>query len=64
MTTAATHTAGVSDTTHESASTRPPLISEDWLSVLVGGALIVVANAIVEWLEASAQKRAEPVGPV
>ena len=42
MQTAATHTAGVSDAARESASTRPPLISEDWLSVLVGGALIAL----------------------
>ena len=45
MQTAATNTAGVSDTTHESAATRPPLISEDWLSVLVGGSLIALALA-------------------
>jgi uncharacterized integral membrane protein (TIGR00698 family) len=45
MQTAATHTAGVSDTTHETVSTRPPLISEDWLSVLVGGSLIALALA-------------------
>ena len=42
MQTAATHTAGVPDAARESASTRPPLISEDWLSVLVGGALIAL----------------------
>jgi drug/metabolite transporter (DMT)-like permease len=31
---------------------------------ILGGALIVLANAIVEWLEARARRRAEPVGPV
>lgn len=45
MQTAATHTAGVSDTTRESIAARPPLISEDWLSVLVGGSLIALALA-------------------
>ena len=42
MQTAAANTAGVSDVARESVSTRPPLISEDWLSVLVGGALIAL----------------------
>lgn len=45
MQTAATHTAGVSDAARESVATRPPLISEDWLSVLVGGSLIALALA-------------------
>jgi uncharacterized integral membrane protein (TIGR00698 family) len=45
MQTAATHSAGVSDTTREAIATRPPLISEDWLSVLVGGSLIALALA-------------------
>ena len=45
MQTAATHTAGVADTTRESIAARPPLISEDWLSVLVGGSLIALALA-------------------
>ena len=45
MQTAATHPAGVSDAAHESVATRPPLISEDWLSVLVGGSLIALALA-------------------
>ena len=45
MQTAATHTTGVTDATRESVSTRPPLISEDWLSVLVGAFLIALALA-------------------
>jgi uncharacterized integral membrane protein (TIGR00698 family) len=38
----ATHQAAVPEVARESASTRPPLISEDWLSVLVGAALIAL----------------------
>jgi hypothetical protein len=45
MPTAATNTAGVSETARESSATRPPLISEDWLSVLVGASLIALALA-------------------
>ena len=43
MQTAATHPAAVPDVARE--STRPPLISEDWLSVLVGAALIALVLA-------------------
>jgi uncharacterized integral membrane protein (TIGR00698 family) len=43
MQTATTPTAGVTDVDRESVSTRPPLISEDWLSVLVGASLIGLA---------------------
>jgi uncharacterized integral membrane protein (TIGR00698 family) len=43
MQTATTHTAGVTDVARESVPTRPPLISEDWLSVLVGASLIGLA---------------------
>ena len=43
MQTATTRTAGVTDVARESVSTRPPLISEDWLSVLVGASLIGLA---------------------
>ena len=42
QTSAATHPA-IDDASRESVSTRPPLISEDWLSVLVGGSLIALA---------------------
>ena len=45
MQTAATHPAAVPDVARESVSTRPPLISEDWLSVLVGAALIALVLA-------------------
>src|SRR5262245_47947695 len=45
MQTAATHTAGVTRESRESVATRPPLISEDWLSVIVGGSLIALALA-------------------
>jgi uncharacterized integral membrane protein (TIGR00698 family) len=45
MQTGATHPAAVSDTARESIETRPPLISEDWLSVLVGAILISLALA-------------------
>ena len=43
MQTAATHPAAVPEVARE--STRPPLISEDWLSVLVGAALIALVLA-------------------
>jgi uncharacterized integral membrane protein (TIGR00698 family) len=42
MQTTATHPAAVLDVARASESTRPPLISEDWLSVLVGAALIAL----------------------
>lgn len=45
MQTAATHPAAVPEVARESVSTRPPLISEDWLSVLVGAALIALVLA-------------------
>ena len=45
METAATHTAGVADTARESITTRPPLISEDWLAVVIGASLIALALA-------------------
>jgi uncharacterized integral membrane protein (TIGR00698 family) len=43
MQTSATHTAGITDAPREAVSERPPLISEDWLSVLVGASLIALA---------------------
>ncbi len=43
MHTSATQTAGITDAPREAVSERPPLISEDWLSVLVGGCLIALA---------------------
>jgi len=43
MQTTATHPAAVPEVAHESV--RPPLISEDWLSVLVGAALIALVLA-------------------
>ena len=43
MQTAATHPAAVPEVARE--STRPPLVSEDWLSVLVGAALIALVLA-------------------
>ncbi len=43
MQTSATHTAGITDAPRETVSERPPLISEDWLSVLVGASLIALA---------------------
>ena len=45
MQTTATHPAGVPEVARETISTRPPLISEDWLSVLVGAALIALVLA-------------------
>jgi uncharacterized integral membrane protein (TIGR00698 family) len=45
MQTSATHPAAVADVARETVSTRPPLISEDWLSVLVGAALIALVLA-------------------
>lgn len=42
MPTTATHPAAVPEVARESTSTRPPLVSEDWLSVLVGAALIAL----------------------
>jgi uncharacterized integral membrane protein (TIGR00698 family) len=45
QTSASTQTAGVTDTPRESVSTRPPLVGEDWLSVLVGASLIALALA-------------------
>ena len=45
MQTAATHPAAVPEVARESVSTRPPLISEDWLSVVVGAALIALVLA-------------------
>jgi uncharacterized integral membrane protein (TIGR00698 family) len=45
MQTGATHPAAVTDASPESAAARPPLISEDWLSVLVGASLIGLALA-------------------
>ena len=45
MQTAATHPAAVPEVARASDSTRPPLISEDWLSVLVGAALIALVLA-------------------
>ena len=45
MQTAATHPSAVPEVARESVSTRPPLISEDWLSVLVGAALIALVLA-------------------
>src|SRR5262245_46649126 len=41
----ATHPGAVPEVARESVSTRPPLISEDWLSVLVGAALIALVLA-------------------
>ena len=41
----ATHPAELTDASRESVSTRPPLISEDWLSVVVGACLIGLALA-------------------
>jgi uncharacterized membrane protein YadS len=43
MQTSAAHPSTIADASRESVSTRPPLISEDWLSVLVGGSLIALA---------------------
>jgi uncharacterized membrane protein YadS len=43
MQTSATHPTGVTQVSRESEAARPPLISEDWLSVLVGGSLIGLA---------------------
>jgi uncharacterized integral membrane protein (TIGR00698 family) len=37
--------AAITDAPRESVSARPPLISEDWLAVLVGGALIALPLA-------------------
>lgn len=45
MPTTATHPAAVPEVARESTSTRPPLVSEDWLSVLVGAALIALVLA-------------------
>jgi len=45
METAATHSPGVAETSRESITTRPPLISEDWLAVVIGGSLIALALA-------------------
>ncbi len=45
MQTTATHPAGAPEVARETVSTRPPLISEDWLSVLVGAALIALVLA-------------------
>ena len=45
MPTTATHPAAVPEVARESISVRPPLISEDWLSVLVGAALIALVLA-------------------
>jgi uncharacterized membrane protein YadS len=44
MQTTATHPGAVAEP-RESVSTRPPLISEDWLAVFVGAALIALALA-------------------
>ena len=41
----AAQTAGALDAPRESASTRPPLIVEDWLAVIVGASLIALALA-------------------
>ena len=41
----ATHPAAVPEVARETDSARPPLISEDWLSVLVGVALIALVLA-------------------
>ena len=41
----AAQTAGMLDAPRESVSTRPPLIVEDWLSVIVGASLIALALA-------------------
>jgi uncharacterized integral membrane protein (TIGR00698 family) len=43
MQTTAAQTAGITDTPREAVSERPPLISEDWLSVIVGASLIAMA---------------------
>jgi uncharacterized integral membrane protein (TIGR00698 family) len=43
MQTTATQTAGMTDASREAVSDRPPLISEDWLSVIVGASLIAMA---------------------
>lgn len=43
MQTSATHTAGITDAPREAVAERPPLISEDWLSVVVGASLIAMA---------------------
>jgi uncharacterized membrane protein YadS len=43
--TPAAQTAGVLDASRESVSARPPLIGEDWLSVIVGALLIVLVLA-------------------
>ena len=43
MQTTATDTARITDAPREAVSERPPLISEDWLSVLVGACLIALA---------------------
>jgi uncharacterized integral membrane protein (TIGR00698 family) len=45
MQTSATPTAGITDVPRDAVSERPPLISEDWLSVLVGASLIALALA-------------------
>jgi uncharacterized integral membrane protein (TIGR00698 family) len=45
MQTSATQTAGITDAPRAAVSERPPLISEDWLSVLVGASLITLALA-------------------
>ena len=62
MQTAATHPAAVPEVARESVSTRPPLISEDWLSVLVGAALIPAPVRAGEALDQSAEEpeRATP----
>jgi uncharacterized membrane protein YadS len=44
MQTSAAHPVDLSDTA-QAARTRPPLVSEDWLSVLVGAALVALALA-------------------
>jgi uncharacterized integral membrane protein (TIGR00698 family) len=43
MQTTAAQTAGITDAPREAVSERPPLISEDWLSVIVGASLIAMA---------------------
>jgi uncharacterized integral membrane protein (TIGR00698 family) len=45
MQSGATQTAGITDVPRDAVSERPPLISEDWLSVLVGASLIALALA-------------------
>ena len=51
MQTTATHPAELTDAPRESASTRPPIISEDWLSVIVGASLIALALAGTRWTD-------------